>query len=48
MCYLWFGCPPCVLHRKGDPDARPDEGRYIADPIPGGRFVELEVTTTSP
>jgi pimeloyl-ACP methyl ester carboxylesterase len=34
-------CPTLVLHRTGDLDSRPDEGRYIADRIPGARFVEL-------
>ncbi len=34
--------PTLVLHRRGDHDARLDEGRYIADHIPGARFVELE------
>jgi pimeloyl-ACP methyl ester carboxylesterase len=34
--------PTLVLHRNGDLDSGPDEGRYIADRIPGARFVELE------
>jgi len=34
-------CPTLVLHRTGDRDARVDEGRYIAERIPGARFVEL-------
>jgi hypothetical protein len=34
-------CPTLVLHRSGDRDSRPDEGRYIADRIPGATFVEL-------
>jgi pimeloyl-ACP methyl ester carboxylesterase len=33
--------PTLVLHRSGDHDSRPEEGRYIADRIPGARFVEL-------
>jgi pimeloyl-ACP methyl ester carboxylesterase len=33
--------PTLVLHRDGDRDSRPDEGRYIAARIPGARFVEL-------
>ena len=33
--------PTLVLHRTGDRDARVEEGRYIADRIPGARFVEL-------
>lgn len=33
--------PTLVLHRIGDLDARVEEGRYIADRIPGARFVEL-------
>ena len=34
-------CPTLVLHRSGDLDASVDEGRYIADHVPGARFVEL-------
>jgi class 3 adenylate cyclase len=34
-------CPTLVLHRAGDRDASVDEGRYIAQHIPGARFVEL-------
>jgi class 3 adenylate cyclase len=34
--------PTLVLHRSGDRDSRPEEGRYIAERIPGARFVELE------
>jgi len=34
--------PTIVLHRTGDVDARVDEGRYIAERIPGARFVELD------
>ena len=34
-------CPTLVLHRVGDRDSRADEGRYIAQRIPGARFVEL-------
>ena len=30
-----------VLHRRGDRDSRPEEGRYIADHIKGARFVDL-------
>jgi class 3 adenylate cyclase len=33
--------PTLVLHRTGDPDSRVEEGRYIAEHIPGARFVEL-------
>jgi class 3 adenylate cyclase len=33
--------PTLVLHRTGDRDSRLEEGRYIADHIPGARFVEL-------
>jgi pimeloyl-ACP methyl ester carboxylesterase len=33
--------PTLVLHRAGDLDSRPEEGRYIAERIPGARFVEL-------
>ena len=34
-------CPTLVIHRSGDRDSRPEEGRYIATRIPGGKFVEL-------
>ncbi len=34
-------CPTLVLHRSGDRDSWPEEGRYIASRIPGARFVEL-------
>lgn len=34
-------CPTLVLHRTGDRDSRVEEGRFIADRIPGARFVEL-------
>ena len=34
-------CPTLVLHRTGDRDSRVEEGRYIAERIPGSRFVEL-------
>ena len=33
--------PTLVMHRTGDLDSSPDEGRYIAERIPGARFVEL-------
>ena len=33
--------PTLVLHRSGDLDSRVEEGRYIAERIPGARFVEL-------
>jgi class 3 adenylate cyclase len=33
--------PTLVLHRTGDRDARPEEGRYIGEHTPGARFVEL-------
>ncbi len=33
--------PTLVLHRSGDRDARVEEGRYLAERIPGARFVEL-------
>jgi pimeloyl-ACP methyl ester carboxylesterase len=36
------GVPTLVLHRWGDRDSRPEEGRYIAERISGARFVELE------
>ncbi|MEX2611975.1 MAG: adenylate/guanylate cyclase domain-containing protein [Gaiellaceae bacterium] len=34
-------CPTLVLHRTGDRDSRVEEGRFIADRIPGARFIEL-------
>jgi class 3 adenylate cyclase len=34
-------CPTLVLHRTGDLDSRIEEGRFLADQIPGARFVEL-------
>lgn len=34
--------PTIVLHRRGDMDSRVEEGRYIAEHIPGAKFVELE------
>ncbi len=33
--------PTLVMHRTGDQDVNVAEGRYIADRIPGARFVEL-------
>ena len=36
--------PTLVLHRRDDIDAHVDEGRYLAERIPGARFVELEGT----
>jgi DNA-binding SARP family transcriptional activator/pimeloyl-ACP methyl ester carboxylesterase len=33
--------PTLVLHRTGDIDSRVEEGRYIAERIPGARFAEL-------
>jgi pimeloyl-ACP methyl ester carboxylesterase len=33
--------PTLVLHRSGDRDSRVEEGRYLAEHIPGARFVEL-------
>jgi class 3 adenylate cyclase len=35
-------CATLVLHRSGDLDSRPEEGRYIAERIPGARFLQLE------
>ena len=34
--------PTLVLHRTGDIDSRVEEGRYVAERIPGSRFVELD------
>ena len=33
--------PTLVLHRTDDRDSRVEEGRYIANHIPGARFIEL-------
>jgi pimeloyl-ACP methyl ester carboxylesterase len=33
--------PVLVLHRAGDPFTGPEHGRYLAEHIPGARFVEL-------
>jgi len=37
-----IGVPTIVLHRTGDRDSSVEEGRYLADRIPGARFVELQ------
>ena len=34
--------PTIVLHRERDEDVVPEEGRYLADRIPGAEYVELE------
>ncbi len=34
-------CPTLVLHRTGDLDAHHDEGRYMAERIPGAKYIEL-------
>lgn len=34
--------PTLVLHRRDDIDSRVEEGRYLADRIPGATFVELD------
>ncbi len=34
--------PTLVLHRRGDVDSSVEEGRYLADRIPGAKFVELD------
>jgi pimeloyl-ACP methyl ester carboxylesterase len=34
-------CPTLVLHRTGDRDVAFAEGRYLAERIPGAKFVEL-------
>ncbi len=33
--------PTLVLHRRGDRDSLPEEGRYLAGHIPGARYEEL-------
>jgi pimeloyl-ACP methyl ester carboxylesterase/class 3 adenylate cyclase len=40
--------PTLVIHRKDDRDARVAEGRYLAEHIPGARFVELPGNTHVP
>jgi pimeloyl-ACP methyl ester carboxylesterase/DNA-binding winged helix-turn-helix (wHTH) protein len=36
--------PTLVLHRRHDIDSRVEEGRYLAEHIPGAQFVELDGT----
>ena len=36
--------PTLVLHRRHDVDSHVEEGRYLAEHIPGARFVELDGT----
>jgi hypothetical protein len=36
--------PTLVLHRRHDVDANVAEGRYLAERIPGARFIELDGT----
>jgi pimeloyl-ACP methyl ester carboxylesterase len=33
--------PALIMHRTGDRDSKVEEGRYIAERIPGARFMEL-------
>jgi pimeloyl-ACP methyl ester carboxylesterase len=40
--------PTLVIHRTGDRDAHVEEGRYLAEHIPGARFVELPGDTHVP
>jgi pimeloyl-ACP methyl ester carboxylesterase len=40
--------PTVVIHRTGDRDARVEEGRYLAERIPGATFVELPGDTHVP
>ncbi len=40
--------PTVVIHRTGDRDARVEEGRYLAERIPGATFVELPGETHVP
>jgi class 3 adenylate cyclase len=37
-----IGVPTLVLHRVGDQVVRAPQGRYLAESIPGARYVELE------
>jgi class 3 adenylate cyclase len=41
-------CPTLVFHRAGDRDSNVEEGRFIAERIPGARFVELPGDTHAP
>ena len=41
-------CPTLVFHRAGDRDSNVEEGRFIAERIPGARFVELPGDTHVP
>lgn len=36
-----ISAPTLVLHREGDAFIRPEAGRYLAEEIPGARYVEL-------
>ena len=40
--------PTLVLHRTGDPACKIEEGRYLAERIPGSTFVELPGTVHPP
>ncbi len=40
--------PTVVIHRTGDRDAHVEEGRYLAERIPGAEFVELPGETHVP
>jgi class 3 adenylate cyclase len=37
-----IGVPSLILHRAGDQVVRVPQGRYLAEAIPGARYVELE------
>jgi class 3 adenylate cyclase len=37
-----IGAPTLVMHRVGDADSRWEEGRYLAEHVPGARFVLFE------
>jgi pimeloyl-ACP methyl ester carboxylesterase len=43
-----IGVPTLVIHRSGDRDSRADEGRYVAEHIPGARYVELDGEAHAP
>ena len=34
-------CPVLILHRSGDPITRVEHGRYLAEHLPGARYIEL-------
>lgn len=37
-----ISAPALVIHQRGDPFVRVENGRYLAQHIPGAAFVELD------